>query len=363
MCYHNALELARRGHDVTVITAAHPPGTYDYPPEIQVQRLPVTFRIGNAPLLPGLLQLKSYDIVHLHYPFFFGAELVWLATRLRQISYVITYHQDVLFTGLLRLAEQVHHMVLGRLILAWANKLLATSWDYARASRISEMLRVRPQAIGEMPNGVSIDRFTPHSDVHALRERYGIAPHDKIILFVGAIDQAHYFKGIDVLLHAVHAINDASVKLLLVGDGDLRETYQQQAQVLGLMERAHFCGRVTAEELPQHYVLSDMLVLPSTTMGEAFGMVLIEAMACARPVIASNLPGVRSVVRDGEDGLLIEPGNIADLAAKIQQLLDDPQRRQEMGRRGRAKVERQYAWNAIGARLEQTYYEVLNHAT
>jgi glycosyltransferase involved in cell wall biosynthesis len=97
-------------------------------------------------------------------------------------------------------------------------------------------------------------------------------------------------------------------------------------------------------------------------MGEAFGMVLIEAMACGKPVIASNLPGVRSVVNDGEDGLLVEPGNVADLAAKIRQLLDDPQRRQEMGKRGRAKVERKYAWDAIGAKLEQTYYEVLNRA-
>jgi glycosyltransferase involved in cell wall biosynthesis len=362
VCYHNALELARRGHDVTVLTAAHPPGTYEYPPEIRVRRLPVAFRIGNAPLLPGLLQLQKYDIIHLHYPFFFGAELVWLAAHLRQLSYVITYHQDVLFTGLMRLAEHNHHVLLGRIIMAQASKLYATSWDYARASRVSEMLQARPQIVDEIPNGVDTKRFCPDGSSRLLRDRYACTDQDKIVLFVGAIDHAHYFKGIDGLLQAIRHIDDASVKLLLVGDGDLRETYQQQAQELGIAQRVLFCGRVSAEELPQHYVLGDILVLPSTTMGEAFGMVLIEAMACGKPVIASNLPGVRSVVHDGEDGLLVEPGNVADLAAKIRQLLDDPQRRQEMGKRGRAKVERKYAWDAIGAKLEQTYYEVLNGA-
>jgi glycosyltransferase involved in cell wall biosynthesis len=328
-----------------------------------VQRLPVAFRIGNAPLLPGLLQTHGYDIIHLHYPFFFGAELVWMAAHLRRHPYIITYHQDVLFTGFLNRIEQIHHILLGRLVLVRSSKLLATSWDYAQASRVSEFFRVRPQALGEMPNGVDINRFAPHNtDAHALEKQYGLSPNDKIMLFVGAIDQAHYFKGIDVLLRAVHKIHNPSIKLFLVGDGDLRKTYQQQAQALGLQDRVVFCGRVPAEELPHYYALSDLFVLPSTTMGEAFGMVLIEAMACGKPVIASNLPGVRSVVNDGEDGLLVEPGNVADLAAKIQQLLDDPQRRQEMGNRGRAKVERKYSWDAIGAKLEQVYHEVLNHA-
>jgi len=86
-------------------------------------------------------------------------------------------------------------------------------------------------------------------------------------------------------------------------------------------------------------------------------------MACGKPVIASNLPGVRSVVSDGEDGLLVRPGDVEDLAEKIQMLLDDPQRRREMGERGRDKVEEKYAWPKIIPRLVRVYEEVLANAT
>jgi glycosyltransferase involved in cell wall biosynthesis len=101
-------------------------------------------------------------------------------------------------------------------------------------------------------------------------------------------------------------------------------------------------------------------VLPSTTMGEAFGVVLLEAMACGKPVIASNLPGVRSVVDDGRDGLLVQPGDAADLGQKLELLLADVHGRSEMGLRGRKKVEDQYDWPLIVPRLEKLYAEVLS---
>jgi len=98
-------------------------------------------------------------------------------------------------------------------------------------------------------------------------------------------------------------------------------------------------------------------------MGEAFGVVLLEAMACGKPVIASNLPGVRTVVSDGEDGMLVRPRDVDDLAEKMQMLLDDPQQRREMGERGRAKVEARYAWPRIIPRLVQAYQEALESDT
>jgi glycosyltransferase involved in cell wall biosynthesis len=88
-------------------------------------------------------------------------------------------------------------------------------------------------------------------------------------------------------------------------------------------------------------------------------MVLIEAMACGKPVIASNLPGVRTVVSDGEDGLLVTPGDMTDLAEKIHILLDSPQRRKTMGERGRMKVEEKYTWPKVVERLERVYVEAL----
>lgn len=362
VCCHNAVGLARLGHEVTVYTADEGQNGYAYPAEISVCHLPVRFRLGNAPFMPSLWSLGEFDIVHLHYPFYFGAEVLYLKSFLGGSRYVVTYHQDVLFDGLLRFPERLHHALLGRRILSRASKVLATSQDYALASRLGPLARARPGLVGELPNGVDTGRFHPSVDGSKVRDRYGLRAGERTILFVGALDQAHYFKGITVLLQAVARIPDPSVRLLVVGDGDLRTAYEDQSRQLGLEARVTFCGRVPDVDLPAHYAACDLLVLPSTTMGEAFGVVLLEAMACARPVVASDLPGVRTVVSDGQDGLLVEPGDVEDLAANLHVLLDNPSRRAEMGTRGRAKAEAKYGWDRIIPRLVKVYEQVLGAA-
>ncbi len=315
--------------------------------------------MGNAPFLPGLLKLRGFDVVHLHYPFFFGAESVWLRSLSGGPRYVVTYHQDVLFAGPLRLAEAAHHWLLGRRVLGRAARVLATSWDYARASRLRGLMDRRPGIVDELPNGVDPSRFHPSVEGASVRARYGIEPRDPVLLFVGALDRAHYFKGVGILLEALAQLPASlrAARLLMVGDGNLRQAYQQRAAELGVEDRVTFCGRVPDEELPAHYAACNVLVLPSTTMGEAFGVVLLEAMACARPVIASNLPGVRTVVSDGVDGLLVQPGETDDLAHRLRAILDEPERQRMMGARGRAKVEERYAWSAIIPRLACVYEE------
>ena len=116
VCYHNALGLARLGHEVAVYTAGEPSDSYLCPSEISVHHLPVLWRVGNAPLTPRLWNLGGFDIVHLHYPFYFGAEMLFLKSLLAASRYVVTYHQDVLFDGWLRFPERLHHALIGRRI-------------------------------------------------------------------------------------------------------------------------------------------------------------------------------------------------------------------------------------------------------
>jgi glycosyltransferase involved in cell wall biosynthesis len=359
VCYHNALGLARLGHQVTVYTADEGLHDYRYPDEISVRHLPVLLRLGNAPLMPSLWNLDGFDVVHLHYPFYFGAELLFLKSLLGGSRYVVTYHQDVLFDSLLRFPERLHHALLGRQILGRAAKVLATSQDYARLSRLGPLAEARSGLVGELPNGVDARRFHPEVDGSALRDHYGLQPGEHTLLFVGALDRAHYFKGVDVLFQALGRISDPGLRLLVVGDGDMRAAYQRQAMALGLGSRVIFCGRVPDADLPAHYAACDLLVLPSTTMGEAFGIVLLEAMACGKTVVASNLPGVRSVVDHGHDGVLVRPGDADDLAIQIDRLLADASRRQEMGQRGRAKVEGRYDWPRLIPRLVEVYEQAL----
>jgi glycosyltransferase involved in cell wall biosynthesis len=360
VCLQNALGAAQRGHRVTVLTSASAQASaVSDPPGLHVIRLRQLVRIGNAPLLPGLLRLPACDVIHLHYPFVSGQELLSLVTAVRRIPLVITYHQDLILSGLLGRAVRLHESTLGRLILTHADRLLVTSLDYFAASRIARFFEPDDPRIIAMPNGVDTARFHPALDGLAVRDRYAIAPDALLLLFVGGLDTPHYFKGVDVLINALARLDRQDVRLMLVGDGDLRPRYERLARDLGVGQRVTFCGRVPDDELPCHYAAGDVLVLPSTTMGEAFGIVLLEAMACGKPVIASNLPGVRTVVDHGVDGLLAEPGSVADLTAILTELIARRDQHAAMGQHGRDKVVRCYDWGRINERLLDVYEAVV----
>ncbi|MHB0869409.1 MAG: glycosyltransferase family 4 protein [Chloroflexota bacterium] len=359
ICLDNAFQLARLGHQVTVFTARDGRDDEAYHPKMTVRRLPALFRLGNAPFLPGLALLEGFDVIHLHYPFYFGAELLMANSVVRRSRYVVTYHQDVHLPGLLEPAARAHHRLVAAPFLRRARRVMVTTMDYARSSRLRGLVGPGRGLVVELPNGVDPDRFSPELDPAPLRAMYRLGPDERVVLFVGGLDRPHYFKGVDVLLEAMARPENGLARLLIVGDGDLRPGYESHARALGLGERALFCGRVPAGKLPLHYAICDLLVLPSTTMGEAFGVVLLEAMASGRPVIASSLPGVRAVVSDGVDGLLARPGDAEELSSKIRRLLDDPERRREMGAAGRAKVEEEYAWSQVTPRLVKVYEEAM----
>lgn len=361
VCLQNALGAAKLGCDVTVITSAvKDESVIDDPPGLTVHRLPAAFKVGNAPLLPGLFRMAKYDIVHLHYPFVFGQEILHAVAGLRRIPVVITYHQDLILSGMMGRMVALHEKTVGRLILTRANRLLVTSRDYFNASRIARFFKPDDPRVTEMPNGVDTSRFTTDVDTAGIRSMYGFAEDDVVLAFCGGMDTPHYFKGVDVLLNAAARVDAPNLRLMLIGDGDLRAWYMEEARRLGLGERAVFCGRVPDSDLPRHYTAADFLVLPSTTMGEAFGIVLLEAMAAGKPVIASNLPGVRTVVNSGVDGFLAAPNDVDDLAARIRDMLDAGDRRKVMGRAGRDKVVAKYDWSRINERLVDVYREVVD---
>ncbi len=359
VCYHNARELTRLGHQVTVFTAALKDAPdHEIIDGFQVKRLKPLIRVGNAPLLPGLLrQLRGFDLIHWHYPFF-GGEITALTARLYRIPLVITYHQDVFLSGPLGVIEKILRLTTSRVAMRSARRVLFTSLDYAQASYSRPLLKGREGRIGELSNGVDIARFSPGDAPAELRQKLKLAADDKVVLLVGGLDRAHYFKGVEIFLEALAAL-ESNIKGVIVGEGDMRAGYQQRAQALGLGERVNFVGRASEAELPDYYRLAGVTVLPSLTMGEAFGLVLVESLASGTPVIASNLPGVRTVVDAPNSGLLVEPGDSAGLAQAIGQILANENLRREMGQRGRARVEQNYSWQQIGLRLESIYREVL----
>jgi glycosyltransferase involved in cell wall biosynthesis len=361
VCYYNALGLARLGHEVTVFTSDYPSGDYAYPEEITVRRLPAMFRIGNAPLLLGLLRLKEFDIIHLHHPFIFGAELIWAVSQARKIPYVITHHNDLIGYGLRRYLFDAYSALSPRLVFDKARKLVVVSQDHTAFSRLTLVFRERWSDVVEIPNCVDTGLFQPELNGTEVRQLYGISDDDLVILFVGPLDWAHHYRRVDLLLEAVRMIQEPNLHVFVVGDGDRAGWYRDLTEELGIESRVHFLGKLPHQDLPKVYAAVDIVVLPSQ-LQESFGLVLIEAMACGKPVIASNLPGVRSVVSNGDDGLLVRPGDVDDLVEKMQMLLGDARHRREMGTRGHKKVEEKYAWSKVIPLLAQVYEEVLADA-
>lgn len=306
--------LRERGHAVTLFA----PGTTR------------SFRFRNAAFMPDAIRrARDFDAVLLEYPCFGTAEL--LALR-RPRNLVLYYHMDVVGRGLYQPLFALHRRLLLPLIIFAARRVLVSSLDYARTSFIAG------HEVREVPLGVDTSRFSPGT----------VRPDGRTVLFVGGLDRAHYFKGLDVLMRAMQNVSDA--KLVVVGDGPLRAEYERRAV------RTTFPGRVSDEQLPDVYRQADVLVLPSVDRSEAFGFVLLEAQACGVPVIASDLPGVRTALEEGKTGLLVPPGDAAALAGAIRTLLGDASRRRAMGHAARAFAEK-FDWKIVGDRLD---YEIRN---
>ncbi|MFA6467216.1 MAG: glycosyltransferase family 4 protein [Patescibacteria group bacterium] len=354
VAYYNAWSLTTLGHEVTVFTTKYKNGTLhtdEYP--FEVQRLGAWFKYGNAGILPQLFyKLPKYDIIHLHYPFFGGAEIIYFLDKIKDLNLIVTYHMDVFGKGLMSKFFQWHRNYVTPKILDRADKIIVTSYDYARNSAIKDRLAAEPEKFVEIPIGVNQLLFKPRYMDKSIIDQYDLHGK-KIILFVGALDKAHYFKGINVLIQAIKKISARDdFRVLIVGEGDLKNTYKTMVDSLGLGKKIIFTGFVPDDFLPKFYSLADMLVLPSIDKSEAFGLVVLEAMASAVPVITSDLPGLRSVVDKRKTGLLVKPGSVDNLADMIDFLLKNPKLAKEYGQAGRAKVLQNYTWDKVTYKLD-----------
>ncbi len=355
VAYYNAWSLTTLGHEVTVFTPQYKKISSQHVDEypFKVQRLRPWFKYGNAGILPQLIwKLWNFDIIHLHYPFFGGAELIYFLDKIKDFKLIVTYHMDVVGTGLLSKFFKWHTSHVLPKILDKANKVIVTSWDYARCSNIKDRVEDEPEKFVAIPCGVNHLIYKPR-----YRDKTLLNKHDlhgkKIALFVGALDKAHYFKGLNILIQAIKKISDNDdFRVLIVGDGDLKQSYMSLVDSLGLGKKILFLGYIPDNLLPKYYNLADILVLPSIDKSEAFGIVSLEAMSSGVPVITSDLAGVRSVVSKKKTGLLVKPSNVQNLADMIQYLLNNPKLAKEYGKAGRAKVLENYTWEQIGYQLD-----------
>jgi rhamnosyl/mannosyltransferase len=322
---------------------------------VSVIRSPSFGTLFSQPLTPKLLftlhrLARTHDIVHVHTP----NPLVeaFVLTLPSRVPVVVSHHSDVIRQ---RLLLPIYAPVLRR-FLRRANRIAVATQSHVRHSaylpEFAQKCEVIPYGFdpGELERSAPIER-----EAARLKGEYG----DRFILFVGRLVG---YKGVSFLLEAMKQIQ---AKLVIVGDGPLDSELKEQARQLGIADKVLFVGNLAGRDrLLAHYHASELLVLPSVSKNEAFGLVQLEAMAFSKPSVVSKLDsGIVEVNVDGETGLHVPPRDASALATAIRSLLEDDARRARMGAAARRRFEETFTRRRMVGSYRELYLKLLREST
>lgn len=209
--------------------------------------------------------------------------------------------------------------------------------------------------IRRIPSGVETARFLPNEQARQqLRAVLGLAPHDIMVLTVGALTER---KGHGILFSAASRLRERGVRLhyVVCGEGSLRPTLEAQVRALGLQEAVHFSG--FAANVPDYVSAADIFV--HVPLWEGLGVAVIEALAARLPVVASRVGGIPELIDDQVTGLLVPPQDAAALAVAIERLVHDPQWAKTLGIKGQAFAQARFDVSAMAQANESLYKELL----
>ncbi|MEW5775121.1 MAG: glycosyltransferase [Thermodesulfobacteriota bacterium] len=353
-----AMAQAAAGDRVLVLAnaGAAPAGREDAQPGLTVVRSKVAFVAGGyAPVAPGLplrlIQAALFfrpHVLHLHAP---NAAALWPLLLHLRAPLVAHWHADVSFPPERRPSAALLAAWRGleRWMLRRADAVVATSPQYLASSpalaRFRDKCRVVPLGLAEPANPGEAGR--EHPAAVFLRA----APGLKVL----AVGRLSHYKGLEVLCRAAALVPEFSV--CLVGEGEERPALERAVAGLGLAGRVFLAGGLDDAAVSACYAACDVLCLPSLSRSEAFGMVLLEAMARGKPCVASAVDGGGPgyVVRDGETGLLVPPGDPEALARALDRLARDARLRARLGAAGRERFAAHFRMERVAAALREVY--------
>ncbi|MCK4613810.1 MAG: glycosyltransferase family 4 protein, partial [Thermoplasmata archaeon] len=346
-------KLTELGHEVEVITSMFEPGLLETEKidNFIIHRLPTLAIIAKTPILRSMkkfLMTRDFDVIHAHSPPPLACFSSAKCARKKGIPFVYTHHCDMeipMRGG--KYIVSLYCYLFERKTIRWSDALICTTHSYAATSRSTW-----DRDVDVIPNAVDVGFFRPDIDGSMIRKRHGL--EDKtVVMFVGRI--VHH-KGIESLIMSARHTKEP-IHYLVVGPGEDRERLERMASELD-KERVTFTGPVPRKELPEYYAAADMLVLPSLSRLEAFGIVGLEALASGKPIILSRMPGLREVITPGVEGVYFEPSDAADLGRGIMGLHSSPELRERMGKKGRERVLRDYSMTKVAKEVEKVYQRV-----
>ncbi len=356
-----ALALARRGHRVTVLTSQFDRNLprLERLDGVTVVRIPPLMRVSKGLIMPGMplaaWRLARWaDVVNLHMPQLDAAYIAWIGQWLRK-PVVLTYQCDLrLPRGLIHaIANQVSHVA--NHVAAWGSQaIVSITRDYAEHSpylrRYLEKVRAFDPPVQLAP--------ASDQDVQAFRAKYAIRPEERII---GMAARLATEKGVEFLVQALPEILRAfpTARVLFVGPYQNVVGEEQYARRIlpllrGLEDHWTFLGIVPDVEMTAFFKTCEVLVLPSLNSTEAYGLVQAEAITCGRPVVASDLPGVRVPVTETGMGRVVPVGDAGAIARAVIEILSAP----DQFRGDPAEFQRRTSPDTLATRYEELFEEL-----
>jgi glycosyltransferase involved in cell wall biosynthesis len=299
--------------------------------------------------LPNAVRLaRNSDLIHAHWSL---AGLVGvLAGRLLGKPVILMMHGAEVYV--------LKGNPLIRFVLEKVDYVLCNS-----SFTLEKILQVsQPRAYAIIAPGVDTERFRPGVDLSVFRQREPDVPANRPLVF--ALGKFIERKGFSHLVDAMALLSQDPAPFLMIGGrGPLKERLQRQAQGRGIANRVKFLNYIPVDCIAAYYGAADVFVLPSVVDErddtEGLGVVLLEALACGTPCVASAVGGIPDVIVDGLNGFLVEPGNPRALADGISQIVADEQQRRKMGEQGRRFVEERFSWQAKAREIIDVYERVL----
>ena len=296
--------------------------------------LELDWRIPLATIRRYSSILSELDVFHSHHMAMLGHSAAYYAKRHR-IPFVFTNHTNFKeFEPILPLRGTMKYI-----IRAWFDGIShLCSLVISPGEKMKLQLReygVKTE-IAVIPNGIEIGNFVPpgERDVERIKEKWGIEPQDRLLIYVGRLSKE---KNLPFLVESLSGLieQQGDVKVLMVGNGPMKSALQKMVESRGLADRIIFTGYIPYEEISRYYFLSDLFVTAS--LSEVFPLTVIEALSSSLPAVAIDATGTGDIIRSGYNGMLVAR-NVGDFEEAVRALLNDEERRSQMGRNALASV-------------------------
>ena len=311
---------------------------------------------GSLALSPGLIakarqlhRQKPFDLVHLHMPDPMSHLASWAVPA--HVPRVMTWHADIIRQKALLLGYRPFQSAAlrnARAIIAPTPAHIQSSSELT-AQHLKQKLHVVPFGFDLAHNAL------PHPNTATLRRQYP----GKIIFALGR--HVHY-KGFDVLIQAMAQL-PTDTQLVIGGEGPLSNEWKALTARSPVAARIHFTGMISEADLPSYFQACDVFCLPAVNQAEAFGIVQVEAMACAKPVVSTKLNnGVDFVNQDGVSGYTVTPGSVDELAQALQRLLADEALRTRLGQQALQRAQSEFSLPALRNKMLAVYQQAAGRA-